>query len=75
MDEHSLKEIIQFSKENPDQIYTSDDGRVVANGKVFKNKEEFEFVMKTALKMGNLKNKIKNIFKPNKSKTATTKMM
>lgn len=47
--ELSQKEIIELSKQDPQGIYTSDDGQVVFNGMIFKNKEEFEKYIKLSL--------------------------
>ena len=35
-------EIIARSKTKPQDVFTLEDGRVVTNGKVFKNKEELQ---------------------------------
>lgn len=63
MQHNTIPEIIEISKSKPEEIFTLDDGRIVANGQVFKNKEEFEGIIKMIAKMGGFKNKIKKFFR------------
>jgi hypothetical protein len=61
MEEHHLtdEQIMELSKQNPKEIYTCDDGRIIVNGVMFKNKAEMERMIKLYTKF----KKIKNFFK------------
>ena len=61
MTEHHLtdEQMIEFSKQNPKEFYLVDDGRIIFNGKFFKNEKELIGMLKLYTKYL----KFKNFFK------------
>ena len=56
------QEITKLSKQNPKEIYTADDGRIIVNGVMFKDEKEMKQMIKIAAKF----DKVKNFFKRKK---------
>jgi hypothetical protein len=59
--EHSIEEIIKYTKDN-ETFITLDDGKIIAYGVVYENKEDLKRKIKLAKKYFSLTDKIKNIF-------------
>jgi len=70
MDEHHLtdEQMIAFSKQNPKEFYYCDDGRIIYNGKIFKNEKELIGMLKLYAKFL----KFKNFFKRKKQINSNT---
>jgi len=58
----TTEEMIEISKQNPKEIYTSDQGLIIHNGLVFNDKETFEQTIKLTLKTHQLFKKLKSFF-------------
>lgn len=69
--EYTDQEITELSKKNPGQVFEGDNGKIVFNGMIFKNKEEFEISMKIMLSPAfkrfiSIREKLRSFFKFNK---------
>jgi len=62
LDQISDERMIEISQQNPKEVYTADDGRVIFNGAIFDNEQQFKIAMKLTQKIV----KFKNFFKRKK---------